>query len=71
MKKEEWQNHWQRLGRKICQEPCPGVMGLDLIRGKFLYGRNVLNAFHLQVFGQDVFLGNMMQRILETDIVQK
>ena len=71
MKKEQWQNDWQGLTRKVTQEPCPEALGFDLHRGKLLDTRSVLNAFHLQVFGQDIFLRNMMQRILETDIVQK
>ena len=71
MKKEEWQLHWQGLTKKVCQEPCPDMLGLDLNRGKFIYGQNILNAFHLQVFGQDAFLRNMMQRILKADIAQK
>jgi len=71
MKKEQWQNDWQGLTRKVTQEPCPEALGFDLHRGKLLDARSVLNAFHLQVFGQDVFLRNMMQRILETDAVQR
>jgi len=71
MKNSQWETYWIELKRRIDKEPLPGILGLDLIRGKPLYTQEVLNRFPLQVFGKDVFLRNMLQQILAWDLKQK
>lgn len=71
MNEEQAPINWQELKRQAEQEPCPGILGLDLITGKMLHGANAINVFPLQVFGKDDFLRNMLQRILEADVFKK
>ncbi|HCM42082.1 MAG TPA: hypothetical protein DIS66_02040 [Candidatus Omnitrophica bacterium] len=65
---------WAGLGtlKKEAEEaPCPDSLGLDLIKGEPLLGRDILNYSHLQVFGKDQFLRNMLQRVLVQDVDRK
>jgi len=71
MNKEQWQSEWRELKRKVEEEPCPGVLGMDLIHGQLFKGVNFMQSFPLQVFGKKDFLRNVMQRVLEWDIGQK
>ena len=71
MNQNKWWNDFQSLTKKVCQEPCNEELGLDLIRGEFFRSQSVLNAFHLQVCGEDIFMRNTMQRALEADVVQR
>ena len=65
---------WAGLGtlkKEVEEAPCPDSLGLDLIKGEPLLGRDILNYSHLQVFGEDQFLRNMLQRILVQDVDRK
>ena len=46
-------------------------LGLDLIKGEPLLGRDVFSYANLQVFGEDQFLRNMLQRVLVWDVNQE
>ncbi len=61
----------QGLKKKIEEELCSDVLGLDLIRGELLYTRDSLTPFHFQVFGKDKFLRNIFQRVLKDDANQR
>lgn len=70
MNRDQWEAYWQGLKRRVEYEPCPGWMGLDLIRGSFIRTVHIVNIYHHQVFGREAFLRNMLQRILEADLAQ-
>lgn len=65
---------WAGLGalkKEAEKERCPDSLGLNLIEGKHLLGRDILNYSHLQVFGEDQFLRNVLQRVLVQDVDRK
>ena len=65
---------WAGLGalkKEVEKERCPDSLGLNLIEGKHLLGRDILNYSHLQVFGEDQFLRNVLQRVLVQDVDRK
>jgi len=68
MKKSQWEAYWNELKKQIDKDPLPGVLGLDLIRGKPLPTQDVLNRHPLQILGKAAFLRNMLQQILEWDL---
>ena len=59
------------LKKEVEEALCPDSLGLNLIEGKPLLGRNILNYANLQVFGKDKFLRNMLQRVLVWDVDHK
>ena len=68
MNKADFENAWRKLKTEIDENPVSQVLGLDLIRAKLLNSSHVLEHLHLQVFGKDAFLRNMLQRILVQNI---
>jgi hypothetical protein len=61
---------WHELRKKVAEEPVADSLGLDLQRGDRLNPYNVLEHQHLQIFGKNVFLRNMIQRALIRDLDQ-
>lgn len=71
MNKNEWQTYWKALKRKMDEEVCPDLAGLDLIRGETLGNHKLFNHLHLQVYGKGPFLRNLFQRVLTSDAARK
>ena len=63
MNKDPWEREWREMKGKVEKDLCP-ELGMDLFRGELFSGEYSLD---LQVFGKDVFLRNMLQRILAID----
>jgi len=70
MNHAEFENAWQALRTESAEKPVPQALGLDLIRGELLETSHMIENLHLQVFGRDAFLRNMLQRILVWDMRQ-
>lgn len=68
MNKVDFENVWRSLKREIDEKPLSQALGLNLIRGELLETSHMIEKLHLQVFGKDTFLRNMLQRILLWDI---
>lgn len=64
MNKDPWEREWREMKEKVEKDLCP-EMGIDLSRGKLFRGEY---SSDLQVFGKDIFLRNMLQRILAVDL---
>ena len=67
MNKDSWDREWLEMKGKVEKDLCP-ELGMDLFRGKLFSGEY---SSDLQVFGKDVFLRNMLQRILAIDFHSK
>ena len=63
MNKDPWEREWREMKGKVEKDLCP-ELGRDLFRGELFSGEY---SSDLQVFGKDVFLRNMLQRILAID----
>ena len=68
MTEEQWKMLWWDLVDKVGKEPCPNVLGMDLIREELIENANVLNSFPLTVLGKEDFLQNMLHRVMGWDI---
>ena len=64
MNKDPWEREWREMKGKVEKDLCP-ELGMDLFRGELFSGEY---SSDLQVFGKDVFLRNMLQRILAMDL---
>ena len=64
MNKDPWDREWREMKGKVEKDLCP-ELGMDLFRGELFSGEY---SSDLQVFGKDVFLRNMLQRILAMDL---
>ena len=71
MSQNEWWAEWMSLKKEVEENLCPDSLGLNLIEGKPLLGRDVFSYANLQVFGEDQFLRNMLQRVLVWDVNQE
>ena len=71
MTEEQWKMLWWDLVDKVGKEPCPNVLGMDLIREDLIENANVLNSFPLTVLGKEDFLQNMLHRVMGWDIGRK
>jgi len=71
MSQNKWWAELAALKKEAEEERCPDSLGLDLIEGKPLLGRDIFNYSHLQVFGEDKFLRNVLQRVLVQDVDRK
>jgi hypothetical protein len=67
MNKDSWEREWREMKGKVEKDLCP-ELGMDLFRGELFSGEY---SSDLQVFGKDVFLRNMLQRILAIDFHSK
>ena len=64
MNQDPWRSEWREMKGKVEKDLCP-ELGMDLFRGELFSGEY---SSDLQVFGKDVFLRNMLQRILAIDL---
>jgi hypothetical protein len=64
MNKDPRDREWREMKGKVEKNLCP-ELGMDLFRGELFSGEY---SSDLQVFGKDVFLRNMLQRILAVDL---
>ncbi len=64
MNKDPWESEWRKMKGKVEKDLGP-ELGMDLFRGELFSGEY---SSDLQVFGKDVFLRNMLQRILTMDL---
>ena len=71
MSQNKWWAELAALKKEAEEARCPDSLGLDLIEGKPLLGRDIFNYPHLQVFGEDKFLRNVLQRVLVQDVDRK
>ncbi len=67
MNRDPWEHEWREMKGKVEKDLCP-ELGMDLFRGELFSGEY---SADLQVFGKDVFLRNMLQRILTMDLHSK